>query len=198
MSFDDGLRNNLTTAMPILRELGIPATVYVPTDWTGGSNPWIGAEADGEILSETEVRELVAEGWELGSHTATHADLSVLDYANCRREIDQCRVALERITGIPVKTLAYPFGRYGPTAVKAARDSGLLAAVTTGSGSWDPFELTRAMIGSADPFPIVLLKLTDRYEPLLRSKPLALVRRKSKQMRSRVGDGEGTPGSRTP
>lgn len=200
VSFDDGLRNNLTTAMPILRQLRIRATVYVPTDWIGGENPWIGAGAGSEILSKTDVRELVAEGWEVGSHTLSHADLSLLDYAACRREIDESRGALERITGVSVETLAYPFGHYGPVAVNAARDSGLLAAVTTGSGLWDPFELTRAMIGSADPWPIVLLKLTDRYEPLLRAKPLAFVRQKSKQLRSSAGrmgtrdDGGDTPG----
>lgn len=181
------MRNNLTVALPILRELGLPATVYVPTDWLGGRSPYIGTGGDGAILTADELRELVAAGWELGAHTLTHADLSELDYDGCRSEIDGNRHALEEITGTQVETFAYPFGHYGPEAVAAVRDAGLQAAVTTGSGSWEPLELTRAMIGAADPFPIVLLKLTDRYEPILRSGPMRALRTSSKALRRRIG-----------
>jgi hypothetical protein len=72
----------------------------------------------------------------------------------------------------------------------------VIAAVTTGSGSWAPYELTRAMIGAADPLPVVLLKLTDRYEPLLKSPPMHAVRQASKALRGRLQqrarDGAGT------
>jgi peptidoglycan/xylan/chitin deacetylase (PgdA/CDA1 family) len=187
ISFDDGMRNNLTAALPILRELGLVATVYVPTGWLGGHSPWIGPGGDNAILTADDLKELAAAGWEIGAHTVNHADLSKLDYAGCRREIeDNCR-ALEEITGRQVQTIAYPFGNYGPDAIAAARDAGLLAAVTTGSGSWEPFELTRAMIGAADPFPVMLLKLTDRYEPLLRSGPMRALRASSKELRRHLG-----------
>jgi peptidoglycan/xylan/chitin deacetylase (PgdA/CDA1 family) len=185
VSFDDAMRNVFTTALPILRELGISATVYVPTGWLGGRSPWIGAGGDGAIMTEAELRQLAAAGWELGSHTCTHADLSRLDYEACRMEIDASCADLRSIAGGPVQTLAYPFGRYGAAAIAAARDAKLLAAVTTGSGSWAPYELTRAMIGSADPFPVVLLRLTDRCDRMLRSTPLRLARRASEHVRGR-------------
>ncbi len=188
VSFDDAMRNLHLNALPILRELGIPATVYVPTDWLGGRSPWIGPGGDGAILSRDELCDLARAGWELGAHTLAHADLSQLDYDDCRREIEGSCTALRQLTGVRVQTLAYPFGRYGPAAIAAARDAGLLAAVTTGSGSWEPYELTRAMIGGADPFPIVLLKLTDRYEPLLSSAPLRTARRASRRLRGRIGE----------
>jgi len=188
VSFDDAMRNNLTTAYPIMRELGIPATVYVPTDWLGGHSPWIGPGGDNEIMSEAELAELSRAGWELGAHTRSHADLSKLDYEACRSEIEGSCRALERIIGAPVQTFAYPFGYYGPAAVEAVRDLGLLAAVTTGSGSWDRFELTRAMMGAADPMPVTWLKLTDRYEPLLRTPPMRVARQASKRLRGRLDD----------
>ena len=111
------------------------------------------------------------------------------------RQVEGSREALEEIIGTGVHTFAYPFGRYGPAAIAAARDSGLLAAVTTGSGSWQPYEITRAMIGAADPLPVVLLKLTDRYEPLLASPPMRALRRASKRLRSviRSARGSGDP-----
>lgn len=187
ISFDDALCNVWRNALPILSDLGIAATIYVPTGWIGGHSPWIGPAGDGGILTGPELRELADIGWELGAHTVTHADLSQLDYAACLREIEGSCEALRQLCGVSVETLAYPYGRYGPTAVRAARDAGLLAAVTTGSGSWKRFELTRAMIGAADPFPVILLKLTDRYEPLLSARPLRVARQASKEIRRRMG-----------
>jgi peptidoglycan/xylan/chitin deacetylase (PgdA/CDA1 family) len=183
ISFDDGMRNNLTVALPILEEYGLRATVYVTIGYIGGVNPWIGPKGDNHMLSEDEVRDLAAAGWELGAHTMTHPDLSVLDYEAARREIEDSKTALEEIGGVAVETFAYPFGLYGSTAIAAARDSGLLAAVTTGSGSWAPYELTRAMIGAVDPMPLVLLKLADHYEPLLSTPPIRLLRQTSKRVR---------------
>lgn len=186
ISFDDGLRNNYTTALPILRDYGIPATVYVTIGFIEGVNPWIGAGGDNRMLSRDEILRLVEAGWELGAHTLSHPDLSRLGYEECRREIEGSKIELEAITGNPVATLAYPFGRYGATALMAAADSGLIAAVTTGRGGPDRFEWKRAMIGAADPMPLVVLKLADRYEPLLQSPPIDLARRWSKTLRERI------------
>lgn len=187
ITFDDGMRSNHAVALPILRARGIPATVYVTIDYIDGRSPWIGPGGDGAMMNAAELRALAAAGWELGGHTMTHADLSTLDYAACRREVEEGRAALERIAGTTVETFAYPFGRYGPAAIQAVRDAGFTAAVTTGSGSWAPYELTRAMVSSADPMPLVLLKLTDRYEPLLRSAPMRALRTGSKRLRERIG-----------
>ena len=186
VTFDDGMRNNHEVALPILSEYSIRASVYVTIGFIDGTSPWIGPGGDGAMMTREQVRELALAGWELGAHTMTHPDLSTLDYDACLREIRDGRDALEEIGGVPVETFAYPFGRYGPQAVAAARDSGLIAAVTTGSGSWAPYELTRAMIGAADPLAVMLLKLTDRYEPLLKSPPMRAVRTASKQLRGRL------------
>jgi peptidoglycan/xylan/chitin deacetylase (PgdA/CDA1 family) len=195
VTFDDGLRNNHAVALPILRARGIPATVYVATGLVGKDNPWIGAGGDGAIMNEAQLRDLVVAGWELGGHTMNHADLSTLDYEACRSEIEDGCSELERIAGPRVETFAYPFGRYGTAALAAVRDAGLLAAVTTGSGSWAPLEITRAMIGAADPMPLVLLKLTDRYEPLLRSMPVRALRTASKRLRERASERRRAEGS---
>lgn len=196
ITFDDGLRSNYTTALPILARLGIPATVYVTTGLIGGRSPWVGSAIEGQMLNEDEIRELAAAGWEIGAHTDTHADLSTLDYASCRDEIERSRAALEQLTGRDIETFAYPFGRYGDAAIAAAHDLGLKAAVTTGSGSWAPLELTRAMVSAGDPMPVLLLKLTDRYETLLTHPPLSTARAAGKQIRAlavRQTDDSSTP-----
>jgi peptidoglycan/xylan/chitin deacetylase (PgdA/CDA1 family) len=183
ISFDDGMRNNHSIALPILRAHGIPATVYVTIGFIDGMSPWVSG-GEGAMLNRAEISELADAGWELGAHTMTHPDLAALSYERCRQEIAESIARLEEISARPVKTLAYPSGRYGQAAIDAARDCGLSAAVTTGSGSWAPFELTRAMIGSRDPMAVVMLKLDDRYEPLLEKPPLPQIRSGSKRMRT--------------
>lgn len=186
VTFDDGMRNNRTAALPILAARGIPATVYVTVGFMGGTNPWAGDNEAGAMLTQPELRELIDAGWEIGAHTVTHPDMTVLDYDACLHEIDASRRKLEEMTGAEVKTFAYPFGRYGPAALAAVKDAKMLAAVTTGSGVWSRYEMTRAMIGAADPWPILLLKLTDRYEPLLRTAPMRAARSTSKRLRGQL------------
>jgi peptidoglycan/xylan/chitin deacetylase (PgdA/CDA1 family) len=187
VTFDDGLRDNYTTALPILRQYGIPATVYVAVGFIGGSSPWIAPGPAAEMLSEDEVRALAVAGWEIGAHTMTHPDLSQLDCDRCLTEIESSRDALARMTGARIETFAYPYGRYGPAAVAATRDAGLRAALTIGSGSWAPFTLPRAMLSARDPLPVTLLKIADRYEPLVGSPPLRFARVTSKRIRSGIG-----------
>jgi hypothetical protein len=88
--------------------------------------------------------------------------------------------------GVPVRTFAYPFCRYGSAAVAAARASGFTAAVTCqGLGSWNPYELKRAMVTGKDGLAIFLLKLTEAYQPLFDSVPVRLVRTGTRGVRDR-------------
>jgi peptidoglycan/xylan/chitin deacetylase (PgdA/CDA1 family) len=185
ITFDDGLRNNYTVALPILEEYGIAATVYVTIGFIGGVSPWI-AGGENQMLLEDEVRALARSGWELGAHTMTHPDLSQMGQAECLHEIAESRVELERIGEVPVETFAYPFGRYGPAALAAAEEAGLLASVGTGGADGGSHSLARAMIGRADPLPLVVMKVLDRYEPLLGSPPMRMLRTASKQLRGRA------------
>jgi peptidoglycan/xylan/chitin deacetylase (PgdA/CDA1 family) len=183
ITFDDGMRNNHGTALPILERLGVPASVYVACDFIGGVSPWLAPESGGDMLDEGGIRALARAGWEIGAHTLSHPDMASLSYDDCRAEIDGSRARLESIIEAPVDTFAYPFGRYGPAAVAAARDSGMRAALTIGSGTWQRFELTRAMVSNGDPFPVVALKMIDGYERLLGLPPLRAARRISRAAR---------------
>lgn len=186
LSFDDGMDDNHAVALPILTELGVTATVYVATGLIGKPNPWLAPGAGARMMDEPELRELAAAGFEIGAHSVTHPDLSQLDYETCLREMTESRRTLERVVGAPVQTFAYPFCRYGPAALAAARASGFTAAVTCqGLGSWDRYELKRSLITGKDGLPIFLLKLTDAYQPLFDSGPSRLVRAATRGLRER-------------
>jgi len=167
LSFDDGMENNLSVVAPMLREHGVPATVYVATGLMGEANPWIDPAAGARMMTPDEVVELDGAGWEIGAHTVTHADLSQRSAAECEAEVTGSRDALQALLGHPVETFAYPYFRYGPEALAAVRAAGFRAAVTGGGrGAWSPFELERAMITGRDGLPSFLAKLAGVYEPL--------------------------------
>jgi peptidoglycan/xylan/chitin deacetylase (PgdA/CDA1 family) len=166
LSFDDGMENNVSVLLPLLREYGIRATVYVATGLVGAANPWL---AGTRMMTADELRELHRAGLELGAHTVSHADLSALDDAGCRREVRDSRATLQDLTGAPVTTFAYPYCRFGPAAVDAVRDAGFAAAVTgLGLGGWERHTIDRAMVTGLDGLPAFVAKLAGVYEPLHR------------------------------
>ena len=88
VTFDDGYRSVLEGAVPVLGELGLPGTVFVPTDFVGaagamswpGIDRWVGTPDEGELLPMDweQLGELMSRGWEIGSHTRSHPHLTEL------------------------------------------------------------------------------------------------------------------------
>ena len=186
LSFDDGMDDNHAFVLPILTELGLPATVYIATGLIGKANPWMADSAGARMMNEAELRELVAAGFEIGAHTVTHPDLGALDYEACLREMTESREVLEQLLGVTVQTFAYPYCRYGPAALAAVRAAGFSAAVTCdGRGSWDRYELKRSVITGKDGLPIFVSKLTDLYQPLFDSGAGRLARGTTRRWRER-------------
>ena len=65
---------------------------------------------DGRYLSETDLKDWHAQGFEVGAHTCTHARLSSLDARQARWEMSESKARLEALLGYPVSLFAYPFG----------------------------------------------------------------------------------------
>jgi peptidoglycan/xylan/chitin deacetylase (PgdA/CDA1 family) len=185
LSFDDGMQDNYSEALPILRELGVPATVYITTGLIGKPSPWISAGA--RMMTSDELLELHAAGWELGAHTVNHPDMSQLDRAACLREVSGSRATLEDLTGAPVRTFAYPFCLYGAAALEAVAEAGFDAAVTChGRGGWARYEMKRSMITGKDGSPSFALKAWDLYQPLFESRLGELARTTTRGLRQRA------------
>jgi peptidoglycan/xylan/chitin deacetylase (PgdA/CDA1 family) len=186
LSFDDGMDDNHSVVLPILRDHGLRATVYVATGLIGKPNPWMASSSEARMMTLDELRDLVAAGFEIGAHTVTHPDLSQLGYDECLHEMNESRLELERSLGIAVRTFAYPSCHYGPAAVAAARAASFSAAVTCqGLGSWDPYELRRSLVSGKDGMPSFLLKLLGVYEPLFASVPGRVARVMTRGARER-------------
>ncbi len=99
ITFDDGDETVYSTAYPILQELGFEGVIYLVVKYVG---------ADG-YMNVDQIKELAASGWEVGSHSLTHTDLT--SSTNVEDEIVYSRLRLEQMLGLPVETFAYPFGK---------------------------------------------------------------------------------------
>ena len=139
LSFDDGYRPQFTFALPELRRHG----------WAGVLN----LKAEGSDLYESNVRAMIAAGWELAAHTIHHSDLTTLDPAALRDEVAGSRRILRREYGVRVADFCYPAGRFDPTVIAAVRAAGYTGATTEipGYASPDaPYELARyEILGSS-------------------------------------------------
>jgi peptidoglycan/xylan/chitin deacetylase (PgdA/CDA1 family) len=113
ISFDDGYSDVFQNAFPIMQEYGFVGTIYLHVDRIGSS----------AFLSVGEIQSLMASGWEVGSHTMSHPDLtkdhSIVDY-----EVQESRAALEQMTGGQVASFAYPYGELDDYITSIVRDSG--------------------------------------------------------------------------
>jgi peptidoglycan/xylan/chitin deacetylase (PgdA/CDA1 family) len=126
ITFDDGYRDVLWNASPVLERLRMPATEYVITGRTSGPDP--------SFLTWGELRVLQQRGITIGSHTVTHRPLTWLTPAGAYVELRDSRLALARHLGHPVDWFAYPYGDENARVVALARKAGYLLAVTTSAG----------------------------------------------------------------
>jgi peptidoglycan/xylan/chitin deacetylase (PgdA/CDA1 family) len=185
LSFDDGMESNHRVVLPMLREAGVAATVYVVSGWIGEPHPHL---RDGSrLMTADELREMARAGIELGSHSVTHPDLTTVSAEECNREVADSVAAIEELSGRTVRTFAYPYCRYDDAAVAAVRRARLSAAVTCeGRGDWTPHRMKRAVVTSKDGLPSFVAKLADLYQPAFESGPGRLLRSATRDARGRA------------
>jgi peptidoglycan/xylan/chitin deacetylase (PgdA/CDA1 family) len=106
ITFDDGYQDFLTEAMPILKQYGFMATVFLAT----GRIQQTSMRLEGvDYLTWSEVRELHQEGIEFGSHTVTHPDLRCLGPEQIEYELGYSKEVIEQQLGTSINSFAYPF-----------------------------------------------------------------------------------------
>ena len=137
ITFDDGYRDNLVHAAPVLDELGIPATVFVVAGRVGGRLDHDAGLTDADLLAWDEIRQLRGGQIEIGAHTINHPRLVNLTLAQQRSEIVGSKERLERELGEAVDVFAYPFGSaldYNDDSKRLVRKAGFRLAVSNRYG----------------------------------------------------------------
>ena len=160
ITFDDGYGDVFARAWPVLRELALPATLFLATGFLQGESPApISAGADhGEPprpLTWDQVGEMAASGLvEVGAHTHTHRDLDTLSPDEAEDECATSNEVLASKAGVEPDVFAYPRAVLGNEEVVARRYPWAVAADGTKNvpGKFDPHRLSRTPVRASDGF----------------------------------------------
>lgn len=182
VTFDDAYLSVLDLGLPILSALGVPGTVFVPTDFAdraalldfGTLDRWRGTQWEEELrcMSWDDLRRLRDAGWEIGSHTHTHRHLTGLNDRELADELAAAKARCEEELGLREVTFAYPFSERDSRVVAAVRSAGYAAAGADEAASSRPpalHEWPRVSVYRSDS----LLRFRVRISPSAR----ALIRR---------------------
>ncbi len=122
LTFDDGYRTVYSEAFPVMKRYGLSATVFLTVGKSG--NPGPGGRMPPlngcEMLSREEILEMREAGISFGAHTLSHPDLSRLGTEAAEYEIVKSKEIVEGILDEPVRSFAYPYGRYDKTSMEIA------------------------------------------------------------------------------
>lgn len=126
LTFDDGLESFYTHAFPILRELEIPAAVFIPFEYIGKSDTWDYTSffSPTRHLSKEQLKILAVAGIIIGGHGLNHESLAGMGSRRLRQQLRISKEGLEDITGRRVNYLTYPFGRFNREIEEAAFEIG--------------------------------------------------------------------------
>jgi peptidoglycan/xylan/chitin deacetylase (PgdA/CDA1 family) len=175
VTFDDGYENIYRNAWPVLRELDVPATVFLATGFLDSETPfpfddWP-AKGSGGVTGEAwrplrtaQCVDMAASGLvDLGAHTHTHADFRTQP-RELEEDLSRCVGVIRERFGLTDVTFAFPYGvrRWGfadPALVAAAKRVGVLCGLTAEADlvrpKSDPFEWGRFEVTDADSGPTI-------------------------------------------
>ena len=120
ITFDDGNASVYEKAYPVMNELGFTGTLYLVSSYLD----------KGSSMTTSQVLEMIESGWEIGSHSVTHADLTKVDTAGW--EISTSKRILQEHLLVDVNSFAYPFGVTSESLRNQVFQMGYLAAAGLG------------------------------------------------------------------
>ena len=128
-TFDDAFMNLLDNALPILRQHGVPACIFVVSDNLGDRPRWRiesdHPDANERVMTAEELRRVAdSDLITIGSHTCTHPDLAQLSPRALDQELRESRRQLSDLIGRPIEDLALPHGSFTPAVLDAALAAG--------------------------------------------------------------------------
>jgi peptidoglycan/xylan/chitin deacetylase (PgdA/CDA1 family) len=157
ITFDDGFRDNLTVALPLLEKYHLPMTLFAVAGFIG---------KDG-YLSADELKTLAAHPLvTIGSHGLWHRHFTKLTPEEAEFELIESRKILADITGREIDLLAYPYGDCNAEVEKLSERCGFRAAWSVWNGNNTPFSRWRIPLGRNDNLVRFIAKVSSAYFPV--------------------------------
>jgi len=169
ITFDDGYADNLSNAAPILREFNFGATCFIVSEHIGAYNVWDAEKLRDRkpLMTRSQLDAWIGLGFEIGSHTCTHPDLTELPHAKVMEELVQSRASIGHITGRSITSFCYPYGQHNSEVAACVQRAGYRIAVTTRRGRAHPqddlLKLPRVSINGGKGLLKFVLKATTPY-----------------------------------
>lgn len=154
LTFDDGYRDNLTVALPLLEKFQLPMTIFVAAGFLG-REPY---------LSKSELQDLSSHPLvTVGAHGFWHRHFNRLSRDEARHELLESRQLLAEITGKPVDLMAWPFGECNAELEQLSAECGYRASWSVWKGNNDLHSLRRVPLGRRDNLARFVIKSSGLY-----------------------------------
>ena len=134
LTFDDSYESVYINAYPLMEEYGFTGTIFIVTGYVGRMNDW-DVNLGGlrfKHMSWDQIRLLRKAGFEIGSHTVHHPDLTLTDTKWLNFELSHSKNEIQDKIGEEVRFLSFPFGRYNTKIIETCKDVGY----QNGCGFW--------------------------------------------------------------
>lgn len=171
LTFDDGYRDNLVHAAPVLARHGFPASLFVVSDLMGSSGTldrYASCCDKDTMLGWDEVRALRSQGHEIGGHGRSHRELATLAPDDARADVEDCARALEAELGARPALFCYPRGSENDAVRRIVAATGHAAACTVRPGANAPggdlMGLRRTEVSGDDSLADFALKLDGGFD----------------------------------
>ena len=157
LSFDDGYESFEQFALPVLREHGFPAVVFIVAKRIGKSASFLNPNEYPEqpsLMDTAALRRIHGQGIEIGSHGATHAELTGPDEQMLIAEIVDSKKIIADSIQAPVDHFCYPRGNYTAAAARIVATAGYRSGVTcirgAANAASNAFEIPRKAVSYGD------------------------------------------------
>jgi len=159
LTFDDGFKNNLINALPVLEDFNLKATVFVVSSFA--------QQSKAGYLSKQDIKD-ISRRFTIGGHGNTHTPLATLTKEAQRDEIMQsCRI-LSQFSGRELTMMSFPHGSFDQTTKNIAKECGISFCFTSEIDrlrkNFDHYAIPRIPILSSDSLQTFKDKITGKWD----------------------------------
>jgi peptidoglycan/xylan/chitin deacetylase (PgdA/CDA1 family) len=170
ITLDDGYRSIYEIAYPILKKYEFTATLFIYTNFIGNSK---------SAMTWDELRQMKADGFEVGSHSLSHCDLTrkragesdQAFFDRVKEELVVSKQIIDEKLGQDTTYLAFPYGAYDPAVLALSQEVGYKLGFSVKNGGnpffSDPLTIKRDQILMKD-MGSFIAKVKTFYEIRLR------------------------------